>query len=160
MLPDIFNKKKLRVLDTGRIWTYTCAYTKSQIPYYIAPREMQELHPTVYMDEVIFLPITNQLFDTRKFHHFVGYRFVFGSHGTTEINERTRLDLGFEACRLGYYIDDGIGNDIMVDFMGDSLFPTAIVNVEGPSESIQESVNNIIENVIDKYTLWYIDRRI
>lgn len=158
---NLLNISTLKVYEEGRIWEYTLKYTEGGLPYYLAPREMQELHKKIYIDEILFLPVNNDIFDDA--YKVYGYRFLFGSHGMNIEDDDTTMDLGFSVCRIRFITNPllkRLGIDIIITHMGDSLFPVIGCKISADEEDMQEAINTMIMKLINTYTKFYLDRDI
>lgn len=161
-------KPHLRVRESDKVWTYTRAFSNSGLPYYVAPPEREGLHKNLYINEPIFLPISTREFMTNREDYFYGYRFLFATPGYTTIglplnglpSPLTYVQLSLEATRIRYFMEDDDEHDIVIDWMGDSLFPTRIVEVQHNPENIAAIINDLVLKLIDEYTMWYSERKI
>lgn len=158
----------LRVYEDSRIWKYARSYSKDGFPYYVAPEEKSQLHKTVLMDDVLFLPIEHDTFLHDRKNYFYGYRYLIASPGHTTVSfldqfpvePKTELRLGFEVCRVRYFMDDDKSFDICIDYMGDALFPTRTITIDYPTEKIHTVANDVVKEIINAHCQWYADRRL
>lgn len=159
------DRPELRVFENDKVWTYTMKRSESGFPFYIAPKEKDELHKSIYMGEVLFLPILQDV--TRHVISCWGYRFIFGSRGATTMDiapgsddgpkPQAHFQMGFEASRIRYIIDTDPDrkSDIYIDYMGDGLFPTRYITFQGAADEMNEVVNTIMMKIIDEHCKWY-----
>ena len=168
MAKHFLDKPLLRVYECGSVWNYTRAFTASGLPYYMAPKDREECHRNFYMNEPIFLPIEMEEFKKNREDYFYGYRFLFATPGYTTIGlsgpgipaPLTYVQIGLEIARIRYFIEDDPEHDIVVDYMGDSMFPTRIVEVQSHPEKVPPLVNDLVFRLIDEYCNWYSERKV
>lgn len=160
----------LKVFEDGVIWKYTRLYSMSGYPYYVAPDEKNKLHLNTLMNDFLFLPIHHKDFLKDRKNYYYGYRYLIATTGSTTVEFSTLLDLdipsrtqtkiGFEATRVRYFMDNDPSFDIVIDFMGDSMFPTFWMDISDNTESIESTSKKVVQKMIDTHCQWYINRRI
>lgn len=159
----------LKVQELGKTWNYERRYTSNGLVFYSAPQEKVEFHKSKYWTEVIFLPIEYETFNTDRSNYFYGYRFLIVCPGFATIvlpqngifpPPITNTQILFEVCRIRYFMEDDSDIDIVIDFMGDSLFPTRVVTLEGMSENIPDAFSKVCNELVDQHCSWYANKRI
>lgn len=165
----------LLVYESGNLWRYKMKRTKDGFPFYVSPQEKLAMHKTALFDDILFLPITTKEYETGTHltKSYWGFRYIIGSCGVTkmvvqedpnEIDEDhpgslSQFRIGFEASRIRYFIDDDKDCDIMIDFMGDSMFPTRIVNFSGTNtEVIAQTIDEVIVRLVNDHCHWYVNK--
>ncbi len=169
MQKRFLDKPTLKIYESGMVWLYRRAFTVSGLPYYIPPPEKEGLHRSVFMNEAMFFPIEYEEFKTNREDYFYGYRFIIATPGYTTIGipqgpaipcPLSYIQLGFESARVRFFMEDDEEHDMVIDFMGDSMFPTRTVEIQQHPNQIAATVNNIIFRLIDEYCVWYSTRKI
>lgn len=159
---------ELKVLEDGKVWTYTLHYADSGIPYYKCPDgKWKQPRNNGASDECILLPITPAEFLSDHENYFYGYRIFIMSPGFEDApaddddeGPMKKLEIGFDVSRIRFFMEANSDYDIVIDFVGDSLFPTAIWGIKSEEYNMPGYIDTLIKKVIDSYCQFYIDRKI
>lgn len=159
----------LRVMEDGATWTYRRQYSESGYPYYACPDEKNQLHKKFFCEEILFLPIEYEDYKSNREDYFYGYRFLIATPGHTTIsaipglglpNSKMEIQISFEVARIRYFMEDDHEHDIVIDFMGDAVFPTRTVAITQDPVRITETINHFLRATIDELCTWYANRKI
>lgn len=155
----------LYVTEKGVRTPYKRILHDKGIPNYI-PIKPDDLHKDLQIDQVLFLPIEKEIFDTDREYAHVGFRYVYSSvgHSTVSILEDpsllgiTTLQLSAFVQRFRYTIKDDI--DIIIDKVCDPLYPPRIFELECASRNISEEILNLVTDITNRLNSWYLDKNV
>ena len=161
---DLLEKPILFVTEGEDIYPYSCGYTKSGLPFYVASEEKNQTLNT-NIDEILFLPITMDEFNNNTEDLFFGFRILINKGNLeavgvldTSMQMCVRTQVNYEISRVRYYPS---GNkSIVIDKTYDAMFPTQSMTLQGQGDDLLNNVQTIIKNMIEVYCNWYVDRKI
>jgi len=135
------------------------------LPNYI-PTNPQQLCKDMSIDQILFLPIEMDIFQSDRTNYHVGYRYLFSTagHDTISLSRDpsiggiTKLQVTSSVQRFRYIIKDDI--DIEVDKICDPLYPPFIFNIEIPTSEVSTYTFQLINDKIAQLNQWYIDKNV
>lgn len=135
------------------------------IPNYI-PTKPDEVFKDLQIDQLLFLPIEMDTFNTDRENFFVGYRYIFTtvSHCTVSLLKDpnlmglSKLQMTLTVQRIRYSIKDDI--DIIIDKVCDPLFPPRVFDLECPARDAHKQVMAITSQLINQLNGWYLEKNV
>ena len=160
---DLLDKSILYVTENEKTFSYARGYTTAGMPVYTPPDGKNT--GEVKLDEVIFLPITNEEFKTNTEDYFFGFRFLLSKSGTSSfaliqdaMMSITDLQIQYEVTRIRYY-PDGL-KSICIDKTYDALFPTQCLHLQFPTVEIPQRLYKVTMDILNLYCVYYVDKKI
>ena len=153
------------VNEQGKRIPYKRIIHDKGIPNYI-PTNLDGLYKDLQVDQVLFLPIEMDIFNSDRDNYHVGFRYLFTSvgHQTISISKDpsilgvTKLQLNSTVQRFRYSIKDDI--DIVIDKVCDPLYPPRIFDLECSSREVSSQVLHLVTNITNQLNTWYIDKNV
>jgi len=162
---DIVEKPVLFVNEDNESYAYSRGYTNSGLPFYTPPKDKNITDGQLLVEEVVFLPITNSQFAENRRDYFFGYRMLFQktNHSTVNLMSNpkmsvTRFQITFEISRIRYYPSGE--KTITIERTYDALFPTQVLNLQFPTTEVADKVIKAVDDIVDAYCTYYIDKKI
>lgn len=162
----LMQRAAINVVENNNILGYICSHTASDLPVYYPPRNRTHYFHNESIEDCIFLPITEEQFQTERNKYLYGYRFIFYSAGTMSVGLQgnpwvpsfSHIEMREEVRRIQYHIDD---NDrVIISQMFDPLVPPQWYNFETRTSVIGEYIVEAMKRIIDSYTSYYVDKTI
>jgi len=162
---DIVEKPIIFVDENNQSYAYSRGYTNSGLPYYTPPENKNTADGETLIEEIIFLPISNKEFIENKQDYFFGFRFLIQKTINSTINlidnpfiGVSKFQITYEICRIRYY---PLGEkSIKIEKMYDALFPTVLLNLQLPSIIVAEKIIETVDEILDRYCGYYVDKKI
>lgn len=135
------------------------------IPNYL-PANPDGISKDLQVDQILFLPIEMEIFNSDRTHYHVGYRYLFSSveHHTISLSKdpnilgMTQIQISSSVQRIRYKIIDKL--DIVIDKICDPLYPPRIFNIESPTKDVSNQILQLTTNMINQLNAWYIDKNV
>jgi len=165
-LGHIMNRQKIQITENEVTNTYSNIPDPNGCPNFYPPPERVELLKKQCIDEVIFLPITNEEFNSNDDYHHFGFRYLFHSamHETISFGPDpmklgfTQFQLTVNIQRIRYNIS---GKDaITINRNYDPLHPPRILTISDRSSSIGKTIADLVLNLISEYNHYYLNRHV
>jgi len=161
---DLFEKPILFVIEDEKTWPCQRAYTVSGLPFYTIPSE-KNTHEERNIREVLFLPISNEDFETNDKDYFFGFMYLFMYESLTTMSmiqdpnvSITHLQIQYEVSRIRYFPSGE--KTIIKDRTYDPLFPTQVINFQLPIIQMGHQLVSTVNDVINFHCNYYVDKKI
>ena len=136
------------------------------LPNYYPPPSKSKFNQDMYIDEILFLPIELEIFNSDRKNKFFAFRYFFNSSGHQTLSlgpDATKLgittmQLTCEVTRVRYFIKDKL--DIVIDKTYDPLYPPRVFNIQAAASEIGSQVQHITDSMINLWNNWYLNHNV
>lgn len=163
-MSNLMHRAAIDVVENGNTLGYLCMHTNSGFPVYYPPKDRVRYHHSEFIDDCIFLPISEEEFSEEGVERY-GYRFIFYSAGTNSVGIEknpwvpayTYIEIREEVCRIKYIVKDG---KVYITDMLDPLMPPVWHTFQGRTSAIGYCILTTTREILDTHVKYYSDKTI
>ena len=165
-MKDILNKQNINITEDGKEYKYNLVVDDNGKPNYYPPEEKTKILNETLIDEILFLPITNEVFNNIKNTYHFGFKYIIKTvkHRTISIGPEI-LECGVSEAQLGVVIQriryEITGKEsIVINKHYDPLHMPRIINIKDKTSEINTLVLKVTKDIIAEYNSFYEDKRV